>query len=510
MRKRRKSWLLLLIVLAIVGLWLFLQLSADEPVDYADIEEHFKYGSIGSEPGGSLLSTHGGNLPPYWVFRALPEICPEKLPEGYASLGLILEEGKDLPIGFAKRRRLGLQNVGLNCAVCHTGTLRETPESEPRIVLGMPAHGLDLQGLFRFVLDCTLDDRVTADSVLGAVEKLGGEMGFVEKMLYRTLAIAQVKLTVLSLQRSIAPLLGDQVPDWGRGRVDTFNPYKALQFGWPLDKLPPDEIIGASDYPSLWNQKPRAEPLPQAPEGMYLHWDGNNNSVDERNLSASLGAGVTPTTIDHDRLQRVRDWIWTLEVQKYPYRIDEELAAQGEALYRDHVDPTSGETCLNCHADHRFREGVVAGTRVGTVVPIEQIDTDPHRLNSYTHAFAANQYNLYPSSQYRFRHFHKTNGYANHPLDGIWARSPYLHNGSVPTLRDLLEPEENRPTRFYRGYDVFDQGKVGFLSDVAAEGKRQYFLYDTKEPGNSNRGHRYGLSLSPDQKDAIVEYMKRF
>ncbi len=51
MRKRRKSWLLL-IVLAIVGLWLFFQLNADEPVDYAEIEEHFKYGSIGSEPGG--------------------------------------------------------------------------------------------------------------------------------------------------------------------------------------------------------------------------------------------------------------------------------------------------------------------------------------------------------------------------------------------------------------------------------------------------------------------------
>ena len=144
------------------------------------------------------------------------------------------------------------------------------------------------------------------------------------------------------------------------------------------------------------------------------------------------------------------------------------------------------------------------------MVPIEQIDTDPHRLNSYTYEFAANQYNLYPSSEYRFRHFQKTNGYANHPLDGIWARAPYLHNGSIPTLRDLFEPEENRPTLFYRGYDVFDQKKVGFLSDIATEGERQYFLYDTKKPGNSNRGHRYGLSLSAEQKEALVEYMKTF
>jgi hypothetical protein len=64
--------------------------------------------------------------------------------------------------------------------------------------------------------------------------------------------------------------------------VDTFNPYKAIQFNWPLDRPPKSELIGASDYPSLWNQAPR--------EGMHLHWDGNNTSVDERNLSAALGA----------------------------------------------------------------------------------------------------------------------------------------------------------------------------------------------------------------------------
>ena len=56
---------------------------------------------------------------------------------------------------------------------------------------------------------------------------------------------------------------------------------------------------------------------------------------------------------------------------------------------------------------------------------------------------------------WRFSHFRKTNGYANMPLDGLWLRAPYLHNGSVPTLRALLFPEE-RPAVFYRGYDVYD------------------------------------------------------
>ena len=116
---------------------------------------------------------------------------------------------------------------------------------------------------------------------------------------------------------------------------------------------------------------------------MHLHWDGDNDSVDERNLSAALGAGVTPVTVDHDSLKRVRDWIWTLPPPKYPYPVDQALAARGAPLYQQH--------CVECHADAHFRDGVKAGSRVGQVEPIEGIGTDRHRLDSYTSVFAANQ-----------------------------------------------------------------------------------------------------------------------
>jgi hypothetical protein len=142
------------------------------------------------------------------------------------------------------------------------------------------------------------------------------------------------------------------------------------------------------------------------------------------------------------------------------------------------------------------------------VVPIAEIGTDPYRLNSYTVAFAANQYSLYPDSSYRFSHFRKTNGYANHPLDGIWLRAPYLHNGSVPTLRDLLEPQDRRPKVFYRGYDVFDGANVGFVSDGPEA--QAFSRYDTGLPGNSNSGHDYGTTLQEEDKRAIVEYLKTF
>jgi len=202
-------------------------------------------------------------------------------------------------------------------------------------------------------------------------------------------------------------------------------------------------------------------------------------------------------------LKRVRDWIWTLPPPKYPYAVDAARASAGAALYATH--------CVSCHADHRFRDGVVPeGSRVGKVEDIATIGTDAYRLNSYTEMFAANQYMLFPDSQYRFKRFRKTYGYANHPLDGIWARAPYLHNGSVPTLRDLLEPADRRPAMFYRGYDVFDQQKVGFVSNVPSENGRDFLRYDTSVPGNGNAGHNYGTMLTDGEKTAVVEYMKTF
>jgi hypothetical protein len=492
---RAARWIVLaiLVIAAVAGIWVLASLRTDEPITYEAITDHFKYGSIGSEPGVSLLRPVGGVLPPHSVFTALPSVCRDKLPGGYASFGFIFEEGRELPIGVSRRRRLGIDHVGLNCAVCHTGTVRETASAPPQIVLGMPAHQLDLQSFVEFVLDCSLDNRLTADSIRGRLPESGGPSTF-ERTLLRFGFIDRLKLQTLDLRNRIAPLLDDNVPRWGRGRVDTFNPYKAIQFNWPLDQLPPSELVGASDLPSLWNQAPR--------EGMQLHWDGDNDSVDERNLSAGLGAGITPVTVDHAGLKRVRDWTWTLPPPTYPFAVDADLAARGAPLYQ--------QECLQCHGDHRFREGVTAGDRVGRVVDIADIGTDRHRLDSYTAVFAANQYSLFPDSPYRFTRFRKTHGYANHPLDGIWARAPYLHNGSVPTLRALLDAPERRPVLFFRGYDVFDQDNVGFVSDVSESQGRRFFMYDTTVPGNSNAGHVYGTTLADDDKRAIVEYMKTF
>jgi hypothetical protein len=215
--------------------------------------------------------------------------------------------------------------------------------------------------------------------------------------------------------------------------------------------------------------------------------------MEERNKSAALGAGVTPVSIDLKSMKRIEDWLLDgLPPPRYPYEIDSGLAAQGAPLYR--------RLCAECHD--------MDGGRIGTVTSIEEIGTDRGRLDSFTYELAANMNTLYSGYPWRFSRFRKTNGYANMPLDGIWLRAPYLHNGSVPTLRDLLDSAELRPKRFYRGYDVYDRKKGGFVSDVAEEKGRKYFLFDASAAGNGNGGHLYGTRLAPAEKDAIVEYLK--
>ena len=109
--------------------------------------------------------------------------------------------------------------------------------------------------------------------------------------------------------------------------------------------------------------------------------------------------------------------------------------------------------------------------------------------------------------KWQFSHFRKTDGYANMPLDGLWLRAPYLHNGSVPTLRDLLKPPDQRPKVFFRGYDGYDYDNVGFVSS-GPDAERFGSRYDTTVQGNNNSGHLYGTNLSQAEQDALLEYLK--
>lgn len=91
--------------------------------------------------------------------------------------------------------------------------------------------------------------------------------------------------------------------------------------------------------------------------------------------------------------------------------------------------------------------------------------------------------------------------YKARPLNGAWASAPFLHNGAVPTLYDLLLPPEQRPATSTMGRLEYDPVKVGFVQDGP-------FVIDTTLPGNSKEGHLYGTTLSEEERLALLEYLK--
>ena len=93
--------------------------------------------------------------------------------------------------------------------------------------------------------------------------------------------------------------------------------------------------------------------------------------------------------------------------------------------------------------------------------------------------------------------------YKGRPLNGIWATAPYLHNGSVPNIDELLKKPAARTTKFQVGSRVYDKENMGLVSTTGT------FTYDTNQPGNSNAGHDYGdTEFDRDQRKALIEYLK--
>jgi hypothetical protein len=453
----------ILVIIAAPLLGLAFLATRDIRPRFEDPYERFKYASMGTEGSGL----------PKRVWEVIPEICPEKLPGGYASLGFIFEPGHDLPIGLPERT-LGVPRVGINCALCHTGTVRESPSSPARIVVGMPATTLDFQRYIRFLIECGVDPRFTIDNLMLAMNRKH-PMSWFERLLYRYAVLPKTFEGGTVEGRKMSWVL--DAPRMGPGRYDVFNSGRVR-----LGMDPRHATSAIVDFPPLWNQRAR--------RAHHAQWDGNNQSLAERNRIAAIVSGATPDGADAEELDWYDEWVLSVAVPKYPFPIDKDLAGQGQALFRTY--------CGRCHAPD--------GSEVGEVSAIDEIGTDRARFDSFTPDLAA-ALNTIKAKTWSIRSFQKTAGYANMLLDGTWARAPYLHNGSVPNLRALLEQPENRPRVYYRGSDVYDPVNVGFMSS-GPEAERVGFRFETTIPGNGNGGHRYGASLSANEKNALIEYLK--
>lgn len=512
----RTAQILLAVVLAVTVYGLYL-LNVDQPERFSDPLTAFKYGSTGGEKNFGL---------PVSVWNVLPKMFPEYLPEGKEMLGYgafgFLNEPRDQqvaqgvktarPVGTSVRNVMGIDRIFLNCASCHSGQVNVNGEA--RIYVGMGSNLIDLLEFQKFFTEVALDPRFNGKDIVAEIEKHDLEKNILNRLALKLIGVNLIRDQLLQVRARLS-YYHDQ-PEYGPGRFDTFSPAKAL-LNWPFDKLDPAERVGIASFPSVWLQEQR--------RGMQLHWDGNNQSLEERNRSAAFGTGANPTILDRRYLRQVETWLKDLEPPAFPGPIDAERAAAGEGIYARY--------CADCHGA-TGRD--FTGDKVGTVIPIAEIGTDRARLDNYTYQLAVNQNQLYATfGKERFRHFRKTNGYAAAPLDGVWLRAPYLHNGSVPTLAALLTPPEARPKNFWRGTVTYDLEKVGFVyqtPDLTKADRRHAFCHlsdgtgssfcGSKQPhnnglcnagkclGNGNYGHRYGTELSAEQKLSLIEYLKGF
>jgi mono/diheme cytochrome c family protein len=201
----------------------------------------------------------------------------------------------------------------------------------------------------------------------------------------------------------------------------------------------------------------------------------------------------------------IQAYILSLEAPKYPFPVDAKLAATGHGLFT--------ENCAKCHGTYGKD-----WTYPSKVVPLKVIGTDPARY----YGLPAKLGEFYNESWFAkeqpegFRTL-ATAGYQAPPLDGVWATAPYFHNGSVPTLYDVLN-SKTRPKLFTRSYRTdeasYDKQKIGWKVQVLdahpkeATAHERRKVYDTTQPGRGNMGHAFGDDMTDEQRWAVVEYLK--
>jgi hypothetical protein len=492
---RKLKWLRLvaiLIVFAALASWFgwFKFLRTEPEAKWKDEAERFKYGSIGAEFSRGM---------PYWIWEVLPRVFPNLMPGpgGYKSFGLVWEEGREMPVGFTKQV-IGFPRVANNCAICHVGTWRSKDEETPHLVVAGPANTVNVQAMLRFLTQAGNDPRFNANTLLGEIQ-LDTKLSITDRLIYRFVLIPITRSALQRQEKQFTWMNRPHWPDWGTGRDDPMNLTKYF-----MTSMPEDDSSGQADFPSNWNL--------QARKGTndLLNWCGETPAVRSVLIDSALGLGAAPDkgsslTYPLDlldwklerrawfqkRMVDLDNFLSAVQPPKYPFSVDDVLVAKGKPVYAQH--------CAQCHD--------AGAPRTCKVIPIAEIGTDTNRMATWTQA-AADQANASVKSLGIIRpNLIQNSGYCSPPLDGLWMRAPYLHNGSVPSLRDLLEPVASRPAAFYRGYDVYDPVSVGFVSS-GAKAESAGWRLDVSVRGNGNQGHTYGTDLTTAEKQALLEYLK--
>jgi len=255
----------------------------------------------------------------------------------------------------------------------------------------------------------------------------------------------------------------------------------------------PDEVI-PTDVPAWWLLKKK--------NAMFHNAMGREDFC-KSFIGASLLtlADVNKAIEVDENMVDVLAYIYSLEAPEYPFEINTNLANEGKIIFNNN--------CVTCHGTYGDNSSYP-----NLLVSLETINTDSELSNHYTTTSINNDYFLdwfntgwFGTSENPLQ-LVPEGGYIAPPLDGIWASAPYFHNGSVPTVEDVLNSTE-RPTFWSRTFDNTDynKNKLGWNYSVETN-QSNINTYNTTLKGYTNGGHTFGDKLSDEERKALIEYLK--
>ena len=198
----------------------------------------------------------------------------------------------------------------------------------------------------------------------------------------------------------------------------------------------------------------------------------------------------------------VRAWIMTIQPPAWPFAVETTLAAKGKTVF--------DASCASCHGTYGGH-----ASYPNVIIPVAEVGTD-QILAQGASEFSAQFVQWFAASFWgKTSRLQPSEVYVAPPLDGIWATAPFFHNGSVPTLEALLDSTK-RPRQWTRTFDSndYDQAAAGWKFTVATpqsaepDAMKRTHIYDTTKFGYGNQGHTYGDALSPEDRAAVLEYLK--
>lgn len=470
---------------------------------------------------------------------------------GFLDKGITKNNPEGLPVGFSIKpaEKNGRIMLGLTCSSCHTGQINYDGKA---LRIDGASTGFNIYEFFSnygSALAKTMQDSAAWKKFASRVltQEPGDELGLRKEV--------EALMRVEQWEEEAYSKLSTASVDAGHGRMDPFNRIGNEVFGLGLKEQANyhamDAPVGA---PYLWD----------IARLNWVHYNASFNQRISRNILQVLGNGGETNFLDEkgivkkgpekwesnfniERLLEMEKGYASLKAPQWPSdmlgKVDMKKAEKGRALFMSN--------CAKCHAPRPILESDSLRPDLAVaVVPLQVIGTDSNEAAGFVNrrydvskllgeksplidgaaglglvtsemakyaytrmGWTAEQIAL-ANGDNRPNKVRAVAAYKARPLDGVWSTPPFLHNGSVPNLYELLSLPSERSVTFWLGTYEFDPEKVGYVSKQAPKS----FLLDTRLAGNSNAGHAFtndtktigkiGRAFSHDERMAIIEYLK--